>query len=75
MIEFVGINEGLHADEEVWPLDHYWEEPMWFAATRMYHSFAYGIDLRVPNWLSMPKPPINKPRESFEFSKLIISFL
>ena len=48
---------------------------MWYAATRMYHSYEYGVDVRVPDWRTRKRVPINNPKESFEFSKLIISFL
>jgi RNA:NAD 2'-phosphotransferase (TPT1/KptA family) len=41
----------------------------------MEHSYEYGVDVSVPNWRTLRDCPINKPLESFEFSKLIIKFL
>jgi RNA:NAD 2'-phosphotransferase (TPT1/KptA family) len=48
---------------------------MWYSLTGTYHSYEYGVDVRVPYWQARERVPINKPKESFEFSKLIISFL
>ena len=75
LLEFVGSNAGLRGDEEVWPLDQYWEEELWYPMTGMHHSYEYGVDVRVPDWRTRREVPINNPKESFEFSKLIISFL
>jgi RNA:NAD 2'-phosphotransferase (TPT1/KptA family) len=48
---------------------------MWYSLTGTYRSYEYGVDVRVKDWRTRRRVPINKPQESFEFSKLIISFL
>ena len=51
------------------------DEAIWHSQTGEYHSYNYGVDVRVPNWRTMRKSPIVNRNESFEFSKAIIGVL